>query len=62
MVVTKKTLSVPTLEIATYSDLLLIVLAILCMLFQKNSKTGSTGQGGEGVEDMQIPGVGILKK
>ena len=38
-------------------------LAILCMLFQKNSKTGGGGgQGGEGVEDMQITGVGILKK
>ena len=64
MVIPTKTLSVPKLEIATYSvDFLLIVFSYTVdAIPEKIQKQGGGGQGLERVEDMQIPGVGILKK
>ena len=64
MVVPTKILSVPKLEMTTYTvDLLLIVFKLYCACYsRKIQKQVGGGQQGEGVEDTQIPGVGILKK
>ena len=59
MFVPTKTLSVPKLEIAF---LLIVFSCIVHAIPQKFKNSGDGGKGGERVEDMQIPGVGILKK
>ena len=64
MVLPTKTLSVPKLEIPSFSLLPRLfahcILAILCMLFQKNPKTGGKAWGEEEIEHMQF--TGVLKK
>ena len=68
MVVPTKTLSVPKLEIVSYSiDFLLTVFKLYCACHSRKIQKQGGGGGGGGSEqrspkDMQIPGVGILKK
>ena len=66
MVVPTKTLSVPKLEIVSYSiDFLLTVFKLYYACHsRKIQKQGGGGGGSEqrSPKDMQIPGVGILKK
>ena len=64
MVLPTKTLSIPKLEIPSFSLLPRLfahcILAILCMLLQKNPKTGGKAWGEEEIEHMQF--TGVLKK
>ena len=66
MVVPTKTLSMPKLEITTYSiDFLLIVFSYTVHAIPEKFKNKGDGGGGReqrSPKAMQIPGIGILKK